>query len=178
MSYNIVISGPESTGKSTIAEYLAHHYNAAFIPEYARLYIESLGRPYDFNDIEHIARKQASDLVSCELLPNHLLFIDTYLIITKVWFDVVYGKVPIWIDENLRNAPIRLYLLCNTDIEWVADSVRENGGIMRNTLFDRYLTEIEYYNFPYKIISGTGQQRLNCAISAVDDFLKRYHNDK
>jgi NadR type nicotinamide-nucleotide adenylyltransferase len=175
---NIVISGPESTGKSTLAMGLASHYNTVFVPEYAREYIENINRPYTFADIEHIAQKQLAEFENHQAHANQILFLDTYLIITKVWFDVVFGKVPDWIDKTLKHTPIHLYLLCNTDIEWIPDSVRENGGEMRNVLFNRYLAEIMHYGFPYHIVSGVGNERLECAILAIEEFRKKWHSGK
>jgi NadR type nicotinamide-nucleotide adenylyltransferase len=167
----VVITGPESTGKSTLTEFLANHYNTVFVPEYARTYIENLSRPYQFSDVEHIANKQIEDVSTFTPLANKILFIDTYLIITKVWFDVVYKKGPEWLDKSIRNSKIDLFLLCNTDIPWTPDPVRENGGEMREFLFQAYQKELEHYGFNYRIVGGLGNKRQQEAITIVDEFL-------
>src|SRR4030042_3934614 len=128
---NIVITGPECTGKSSLAMDLAEYYNTVYIPEYARTYVENLGRPYQYSDLEIIAHNQVEELEENKSNANKLLIIDTYLIITKVWFDVVYKRCPEWINERLLLHEIDLFLVCNTDIPWKPDSVRENGGEMR-----------------------------------------------
>jgi len=169
----IVITGPECTGKSTLAAGLAEHYHTAFIPEYARVYIESLNRPYTYDDVVHIAEQQVSDETSYARKASGILFYDTYLIITKVWFSVVYHRIPAWIDEVLQRNELHLFLLCDTDIPWIPDHVRENGGAMRNRLFQMYRQEIEKYGFPYSVIRGDGNIRLQNAIDAVASVLKK-----
>ena len=56
--HKVVICGPESTGKTTLARYLANYYNTKWIPEYAREYIGNLDRAYTYQDVEIIAKKQ------------------------------------------------------------------------------------------------------------------------
>jgi NadR type nicotinamide-nucleotide adenylyltransferase len=166
----IVITGPESTGKSILTQQLAQHYNTVFIPEYARFYIENLNRKYNFNDIEHIAQQQVVELEKMQLRANKFIFIDTYLIITKVWFDVVYKTCPQWIIDRIQKNEIDLYLLCNTELPWFPDKVRENGGEMRDTLFQRYIDELENFGLKYAVITGTGINRTQNAIFAINNF--------
>jgi len=172
-TFKIVITGPESTGKSTLAEQLANHYHSDFIPEYARMYIQNLNRPYVYEDLENIAKRQVQDLKKYESLADKLLILDTYLIITKVWFDVVYQKYPPWIVEALKNSHIDLYLLCATDLPWEPDSVRENGGEQRERLFLMYKKELEQFGFNHRIVNGFGEKRLGKAISFIEEFLDK-----
>ena len=166
----IVIIGPESTGKTDLAQSLAEHYNTIWIPEYAREYIENLNRPYEYSDIEIIAKKQVQQEKEYIVKAKNILFLDTDLIITKVWFDVVYKKCPEWIVKEIAGTNIKLYLLCNTNIEWKPDPVRENEKL-RGKLFSTYKKEIEHFGFQYKIISGKGNKRLDKAIKFVDNLL-------
>jgi NadR type nicotinamide-nucleotide adenylyltransferase len=160
----IVITGPESTGKTTLAEELAQRLNATLIPEYARSYIENLDRPYTFSDVEMIAKHQMDEegKFSGEG-EDGILLMDTWLIITKVWFEVVFGRVPGWIEEQISKADVDLFLVCAPDIPWVADPVRENGGEMRLKLFDRYINEIKAHGFAFEIVTGTGNLRIQNA---------------
>src|SRR4030042_3264222 len=102
----VAITGPECTGKSTLASQLATHYNTTFIPEYAREYIENLDRPYTYDDVVRIAERQVREETAFAGKANGILFYDTYLIITKIWFDVVYKRVPEWIEKVLNQKHI------------------------------------------------------------------------
>ena len=155
-TFKVAIVGPESTGKTTLARYLANRYNGLFVPEYAREYMENLHRPYTYEDVETIARQQIEQMsnVNCQLptkKTSGLVFFDTELIITKVWFEHKYNKCPEWLLEALHRYQMDVYLLCYPDIEWVPDPVRENPDI-RLELFHRYEAEIQALNIPYYII--------------------------
>lgn len=172
----IVITGPECTGKSTLASQLAAHYHTIFIPEYARAYVENLHRPYTYEDVLHIAATQVRQKNEQSQLPHRIVFLDTYLVITKVWMDLLYNTHPAWMDDELTRRDIGLYLLCNTDIAWEPDPVRENGGPVREELFNRYRQELERYGLNFQVIKGTGITRLQQAIQAVDRLIGAVEN--
>ena len=160
----IVITGPESTGKTTLAEALAQRLNAHLIPEYARSYVEKLDRPYNYSDVEMIAQHQLEEESRfSDSGVSGILLMDTWLIITKVWFEVVYGAAPGWIEKEIATDNIDLFLVCAPDIPWIADPIRENGGEMRLKLFDRYCKEIESHGFACEIVRGAGELRLQNA---------------
>ncbi|GAB1417185.1 hypothetical protein MASR2M117_25910 [Paludibacter sp.] len=165
--YRIAIIGPESTGKSVLAEQLAKHFNSAWVPEYAREYVEQLGRPYNYDDICNIAKKQIEQEINFEE-SNELpyVFFDTDLIITKVWFEYCYGKVPEFVEERLKTGFFDLYLLCAPDLPWEPDPVREHGHD-RDYFFDWYKSEIKKLGKPYFVVDGVGEERLKKAVEAV-----------
>jgi nicotinamide riboside kinase len=164
----IVVTGPESTGKTALTEALVPLLNAVLIPEFARTYVENLHRPYGYIDLEIIARHQvAEEKRLSDISGDRILLMDTWLIITKVWFDVVFGKVPAWIDSYISTSGIDLFLVCQTDLPWIADPVRENGGEMRGLLFDRYCREIENYGFKYEVVEGHGAVRVENALRLI-----------
>ncbi|MBN2487311.1 MAG: ATP-binding protein [Bacteroidales bacterium] len=154
----IIVTGPESTGKTTIARSIAVNYNVSLVPEYAREYIEGLGRNYNYNDILHIAKFQHGQYNAC-LTENKNCIIDTYLIITKIWFLWHSGNYPNWLDNAIAQTKGAMYLLCSPDIEWVPDKVRENGGEARNMLFETYRNELIKFGLNYCIVSGQGAER-------------------
>jgi len=164
----VVLTGAESTGKSTLTEKLAAHFDAPYVPEIARSYIENLNRKYTYSDVENIARLQIEQFNSFSKLDVPIVFFDTWLIITKVWFEVVFQKIPVWFIPEIKKSKIDLFLICNTDIPWVYDPVRENGGEMRNTLQKIYIHNISEFNFEHKIVEGLDEQRFQNALN----FLK------
>jgi len=150
-----------------ITRHLANHYNTVYVPEYSREYVEKLQRKYRLDDVIHIAQKQIELEKELQGRANQILFYDTFLIITKIWLQVVFQIVPAWLEDYIRHGEWDLFLLCNYDIPWEEDPVRENPGDMRIKLFDMYRDEISRLGIPCKIISGTGEERYSNALSAV-----------
>lgn len=166
----VIITGPESTGKTTIAEQLARSYDTIWVPEYARVYIENLDRPYVYEDLENIGRRQVEELLHTYPDAQSYVFYDTGLIITRVWFLECYQKCPSFIDQAIRDIAVDMYLLCRPDIEWIVDPVRENKGLNRERLFRLYEEQLIQYNASYSIIEGVGDMRLNNAIQAIGEM--------
>lgn len=166
----IAITGPESTGKTTLAKRLAKVYGGKYIAEHAREYIMHLKRPYTFEDVEIIAGTQVEHYFASQISSAQLFFFDTWLIITKVWFKWVFGKTPAWLEDRIKECPIDFYLLCKPDIPWKADQVRENGGENRIKLFEEYREELINYGFAFAEVEGTGDARLYCAIAAIRKY--------
>ena len=198
--YKVGIIGPESTGKSTLAQYLAKRYKGVYIPEYAREYVERKGTTeVSFDEVCEIARHQISLMQRLEVSGlgvsglevsglevsglgvsglevsglevsrlevsglgvsglevsglEDVCFFDTELIVTKVWFDYVFDRVPQWLEEAIRRYPMNVYLLTYPDIEWHQDGTRSNGSDeKRMELFKRYEAEIQALDIPYYII--------------------------
>lgn len=167
----IVISGAESTGKSELTRQLSDHFQAPFLPEYARSYIGSLDRDYTHEDVEYIAREQIRQLREAMQTNPPVVFADTWLIITKVWLEEVFGYVPDWLEQEIVKTKIDLFLVCDTDLPWVSDPVRENGGEKRNMLQKRYLELIRKYGFEYRMVSGKGARRFKNALDFVVDLM-------
>ena len=165
MNYKVGIIGPESTGKSSLARYLAKRYKGTYVPEYARTYVEQKGTTeVSFDELCEIARYQIEQIKSyseavcqsegqsvlCQAKP---VFFDTELIVTKVWFDYAFGKVPVWFEEAIRQYPMDVYLLTYPDLPWIPDPARSNGSDeIRQELFHRYESEIQALDIPYYII--------------------------
>jgi len=110
---------------------------------------------------------QKSQMEIARKLRSEYVFFDTWLIITQVWFEVVFNQSPAWMPELIRNTPVDLFLVCDTDIPWMPDPVRENGGEMRERLSEKYIEYIRHYRFHYNVVSGTGIQRTKKAIEFI-----------
>ena len=164
--YKVGIIGPESTGKSVLAHYLANRYKGTYVPEYARTYVERKGTTeVSYDELCNIARYQIEELEDLELQRpttnderlttngQQLYFFDTELIVTKVWFDYAFGRIPEWLNENIHRYPMDVYLLTYPDLPWIPDPARSNGSdAIRKELFDRYEAEIQALDIPYYII--------------------------
>lgn len=163
----IVITGPESTGKTELAMNLAELLGTVYVPEYARDYVENLNKRYTYEDVESIARFQITQERIYDKKAKNVLIFDTWLIITKIWFDLVFGRCPDWVISHIRSSEIDLFLVCSTDLPWVPDQVRENGGEKREELFWMYCREIESFGFKYAVIKGMGKERTQNALNAL-----------
>lgn len=166
----IVVTGAESTGKSVLTKQLAHFFQSPSFAEFPREYIEKKGNKYTYEDVTSIALMQNAQMKRSITIKSKYLFFDTWLIITIIWFDVVFGKIPQWIPEAIENAPIDLFLVCDTDLPWIPDPVRENGGEMRKVLQDRYINLIKRFGFSYKIVSGHSENRLKNTIDFIREI--------
>lgn len=156
----VVLTGPESTGKTTLCNQIGQVYDCPVIEEYARRYIYELDRPYDQNDLKKIAEGQLN-LEDKVRSASHVIS-DTDLLTIKIWSEYKYDSCDPWILENLMERLPDLYLICYPDLIWESDPLRENPNDLLE-LYERYLSEIKKLNVPYKIIKGTGSIRLdNC----------------
>ena len=167
-TFKIGIVGPESTGKTTLAQALAEQLHGTCVPEFARSYVGSLQRPYTYEDVCLIAEQNRREATTA----RGLTFFDTELIITKVWLDEVYHKRPEWITEPVpQTCQMSGYLLLSPDLAAVPDPLRENlEQSARERLFQKYLHEIELTGKPYAVICGLGDERLRAALSAVEEL--------
>jgi NadR type nicotinamide-nucleotide adenylyltransferase len=164
----IAITGPESTGKSMLAERLAAHYKTLWVPEFARGFIENLNRPYTEEDILTIARGQITHEQELAAQASGYLFCDTELIVTKIWSEFKYGRCHPWILDQIKSNRYYMYLLCDIDLPWIEDPQREHPH-KRKELFGLYFRELTRRKFPFRVISGIGISRLENAIRAIDE---------
>ena len=167
----IAITGPESTGKSQLAVELAAHYHTVWVPEVARTYLEKLDRPYTLDDVLNIAKEQERLEREMRSRATGLLFCDTELLVTKIWSEFKYGSCDPWILEQLVLQDFDLYLLCDIDLPWQEDPLREHPH-RRKELFDLYLQEMQERKWPYRIVEGYGSARLDNALSHIESLLE------
>ncbi len=156
--FRVGIIGAESTGKSTLAKYLAKRYNGILIPEYAREFVEQKGTTeVTWEELCEIAKHQIEEMERLQDTGDGLpVFFDTELIVTKVWFEYAFHRVPEWLEEAIKRFPMDVYLLTYPDLPWVPDKARSNGSdAIRMELTERYETEIEALGIPYYIIEHT-----------------------
>ncbi len=175
-SIKIVLFGPESTGKSTLAQQLAAHYNTVFVPEYSRIYAEMqmlCNKPLTKDDVMEIAYGQLK--LETELAPeaHKILFCDTDLLETKVYSEMYYdGYCPPQLEDFANEKTCDLYLLTFVDLPWVADNIRDKPQ-GREEHFNIFEATLNSYKKPYAIIKGNKDERLQNAIQIVDELLNK-----
>lgn len=170
MIRRIAITGPESTGKSTLSERLADYYQTVWVPEYARTYISSLDRPYTEADILAIAQGQVRLEQELASQARGLLICDTELLVAKVWSEHAFGACPDWIMRQLEKQHYDLYLLAGIDIPWVPDPQREHPHL-REYFYQRYRKELISRGWPYVEVGGGLSERMMQAIAAINRLL-------
>lgn len=166
----IVVTGPESSGKTTLTKQLAASLATPWIPEYARTYLDKLDRPYKLEDILLIGERQlAQHTTLSEHDPSYLLC-DTSFLVLHIWVQVKYKQTNAWLKRQFIEDPVDLYLLCEPDIPWTYDPLRENPDD-RYVLFELYRAALIKYQKPFVLIKGKDPtQRLKTAVTAVKEL--------
>jgi NadR type nicotinamide-nucleotide adenylyltransferase len=172
----IVIYGPESTGKSTLAEGLARHFDEPWSPECVRQYWIDHDGEITANDLEAIGRGQLAGEKEAENRARQIVFCDTDLLTCRLWDDLLFpGHCPDWVRQegDARARSAALYLFCDNDLPFVTHPMRsyptEEGRRMCRELWQRTLEEL---GVGFVLIRGSGEKRLASAIRAVEDLLK------
>lgn len=153
----ICLTGPESTGKSRLAERLARELNVPCVREYAREYAEQHGNALTADDVEPIARGEIANLDRVADAP--LAILDTDLISTVVYARFYYGACPRWIEDEARARRSDLYLLLDTDLAWKPDLARDAGGDTREDIFDAFRATLDEFETRWRIVSGEWERR-------------------
>ena len=167
----IVITGPESSGKTTLASQLSAYWKTPLVPEIARDYLKEKGsyQQHDLLKIGMLQHKQEQDFLSH--FPKKVIC-DTDLLVIMIWSEVKYGTCDPWIYKTFENCinqqtSSRYYYLCDPEIPWEADQLRENPHD-RDELFDLYLQKLEEYDLCHSIVEGDQQERLQQVLNSSD----------
>ena len=180
MIKKIVILGPESTGKSTLCAQLASHFKTVWAKEYAREYLLANGTDYTFDNLLDVAKGQLALEENATSAFNtkasvdkiDLLFIDTDMYVLKVWCEFVFGQCHHWILNNIVERKYDLYLLCDIDLPWVKDELREYPDLAtREKLYYHYKDIMVNQAVPWVNIHGNYSERLSTAVEAVNKIL-------
>lgn len=173
----IVVLGPESTGKSTLCKQLADHYEAIDCKEYARQYLQENGTKYNYEDLLTIAKGQLKleeaaiekAISNIQNKTHNKLIIDTDMYVMKVWSEYVFNNCHPFILQQINSRQYDFYLLCNIDLPWAPDEMREYPDPKpRQELFSIYKDLLINQNTPWGIVSGINEARLNGAIQLID----------
>jgi len=164
----ICIYGPESTGKSTLAQKLAKLYKTEFVPEVAReLIINNDLTEADFIQIAKAQNKRIEDKTK---IANKILFCDTDIITTQIYAKHYLGKYLTELNEYEDAISYDQYLLLNTDVAWVADHLRDLGD-RREEMYRIFKQELVDRNINFITVNGNYEQREQTVISFVNSLL-------
>lgn len=167
----ISITGPESSGKSELAQTLAHHFHTSFAPEYARRFLEKTQGRYDYNDLDKIAKGQIKYEQKAMKSANRVCFFDTDMLVLKIWSEFRFGKLSPFIASAYKQNTYDHYLLCKPDIGWYPDEFRESPHqAERDKLFDLYEKELKEKRASYFVVKGCGNERVQRAIDFIDNI--------
>jgi len=184
----ICLTGPECTGKTTLAERLAREFDAQWVPEFAREYAVRAARELTAEDVEPIARGQMDEErrrlggwpggvprrrpgVGGETPPGQPAetpaFLDTDLLSTVVYARHYYGACPSWIEDEARSRKADLYLLLDIDVPWLPDPARDASDVARAALFEKFRNTLDELETNWTTISGGWEERAQRAIDAI-----------
>ncbi len=153
---HIVITGPESSGKTTLSKQLSERLGGTWVEEFSRTYVANIDRPYTLDDIAAIAEGQKANINATE---SEIIVSDTAFLVLKIWAHVRFGSVPESVKRYLQSVPVDLYVLCHPEIPWEYDPLRENPND-RERLFNLYKADLEEMQVPFIVVRGTEQERL------------------
>jgi HTH-type transcriptional regulator, transcriptional repressor of NAD biosynthesis genes len=168
----VVVYGPESTGKTTLAARLAEHYQTVWVPEYARAYLDAKGAWVEYGDIPIIARGQIQTEEALARQANRLLVCDTDLLTTCVYSLHYFRECPQDVMRKANQREYDLYLLLDIDVPWVEDWQRPDPG-SREFFFDWFKRELDERDRNYIVVSGSYEERFETAKGAVDTLFER-----
>lgn len=165
-SQRILITGPESSGKSTLARQMAWALDGIYVAEYARRYLIAQQGAYEEGDLLHIARKQMQ-LEQAASRHDTLVFCDTGPFVLAVWSMVKYGRIAPEVQQLVQQADYDLILLCQTDLPWSYDPLREHPKPAdREALYQRYVHYVTTSGLPFAIIKG--EDRLQQGLAHIN----------
>jgi NadR type nicotinamide-nucleotide adenylyltransferase len=163
---NIVLHGPESTGKSTLAAQLATHFDTVWVPEYGRDYCERKSDALRPSDLVAIMRGHIAAVREMSTLANGFLIQDTDPLMTAAWSVMLFGHRMAELDAF--EAVGDLYLLMDIDLPWIADSVRMFPGRAEQERFLALsIAELDRRGISHVRISGDGRSRFDAAVAAI-----------
>jgi len=167
----VAVLGTESTGKTTLAETLAHELDTVWVPEYGRGYCENRDPlALTAEDFDAIGKGQARDEDEAATRANRLLICDTDLRTTATWCDLIVGTRPAWLAEAAARRRYNHVLLLDADVPWVQDGTR----VLRDERIEhteRLRRELERTEQPYTLISGSWAERHTEARAVLECIL-------
>lgn len=170
----VVLTGPESSGKSWLADEIQRCFGGFLVGEYVRLFIEQNQRDTTYADIPAIAQGQLDSEDAARGTQPGLLILDTHLLSNILWSQTLFGDCPAWIEHALLARQYDLHLLLDPDgVDWTGDGQRCQPELGSRQAFFRHTRHwLEMHRQPFQIIGGDWTQRRERAFAAVEQLLK------
>ena len=168
----VCVTGPESTGKTTLAARIAKRFATEWVPEASRAYAERKGTPLTADDVTPIAREHVRVADERARSARTLLSLDTDLLSTVIYSRHYYGRTPPWIVAAERVRRSHLYLLCDVDVPWLPDGVRDRPA-NREEMFATFERALKRRRLPHVVVRGGWALRDRIADDAVDELVAR-----
>lgn len=163
----IAFTGPESSGKTTLAKQISEKWNGTYVEEFARKFLEGKSS-YTQNDLDLIANGQ----MKLWNISSEFLVADTEITVICIWSLYKYGTISDQILSLFSQQQFDLLFLCKPDIPWEFDVLRENP-VNRAELFDLYHSFLLEKKQNFVVVEGNEQQRLSIVDSAIASLLKK-----
>jgi len=158
-----------------LAERLADHFDAPWVPEFAREYALRVGRALTVDDVIPIAMGELALLDAAT--SDGLIILDTDLISTVVYSRYYYGSCPDWIEREASSRLADLYLLMGVDVPWADDAVRDSADT-RLSLYGQFVSALDLFGANVVAIDGSWEERFAAGIREIDaETLTRRRED-
>lgn len=171
----IALVGPECSGKTTIAEQLAHYFETIFVPEYARDYLQnkwdSQNKICEPTDLLPIAIGQIQLENEALVTAKNLVICDTSSVVTEAFSKVYYGFSAPEIEKAARKHKYDLYILTDLDVPWVKDDLRD-GLSKRQLIFTSIHQSLIQNNKAFIIISGDEKTRFEKSKFTIESLIR------
>lgn len=170
----LVLTGPESSGKSWLSAELQAQFGGVLVGEYVRYFIDQTGIDPSLADIPQIARGQLAWEDTARAEHPSLLILDTHLLSNLLWSQTLFGDCPPWIEQALLARHYDLHLLLSPqDVDWTDDGQRCQPELsQRQAFFDATRQWLVQHRQPLQVIEGDWAQRRRLAFAAVEQLLR------
>lgn len=165
----VCVTGPESTGKTTLAARLAKAWHTVWVPEASRAYAERKAAPLTIDDVVPIAREHVTMADDAERVATRLIVLDTDLVSTAIYSQHYYGMVPPEVVALEQRRRADLYLLCSVDVPWVPDGIRDRPA-NRQEMLERFRAALDARGLRWTMIRGPWDDRWQTAVAAVEEL--------